>query len=115
MDWIADLERAIPELAGQIAVDAPSHEQVAPLSKWVQAAIRDDDLEAAGRGFDWVDARLQEPSALQRDLSIYFVTMIHFIGVKPVRRNEYFQRMPAKLFRMWREVNQAIDAAHELE
>jgi len=32
-----------------------------------------------------------------------------------VRRNQFFERMPAKLFRLWRELNHSIDAAHELE
>gem|GEM_PF-2390043 len=113
--WIAELERAIPELAGSVSVEARPHAQVAPITAWVQAAITADDLETAGRGFDWVNEQLLQPSMLQRQLSIYFVSMIHFTGMDLVRRNQFFERMPAKLFRLWRELNHSIDAAHELE
>jgi len=115
IDWIANLEQAIPELAGSVSAEAAPYAQVAPITAWVQAAITADDLDAAGRGFDWVNEQLLESSVLQRHLSIYFVSMIHFTGMDLVRRNQFFERMPAKLFRLWRELNHSIDAAHELE
>jgi len=113
--WIADLEQAIPELAGSVSADAAPHVQIAPITAWVQASITADDLDSAGRGFDWVNEQLLESSTLQRQLSIYFVSMLHFTAMDLVRRNEFFERMPAKLFRLWRELNHSIDAAHELE
>lgn len=115
MQWIPDLELALPELAGKIDADAPPHEQLAPLALWIQTQIKHDDLIAATRAFDWVAAQIQSPSELQRSLLVYVVSMLHFSGLPQKRRHDYFKAMPPKLFVVWRQLNQSIDAAHELE
>jgi hypothetical protein len=90
-------------------------------ARLLEQAARQVHLAAARS--DWVvyDAalavaetvRLSADAAGQRLLCLHFLPHLHLSGMDPSLRTEALKRMPALLYREWREITRLLDAMHD--